>query len=310
MQKISFSVLIFLIIGGVFWIFNGVFAQQIGVTISPLTFELTANPGDVLTNKLRVYNPTDNVISVKMETEDFQAIGETGKVILGSEEDTTFSLKKWITTSPTEFTLKPKEQKFVDFILSVPENAEPGGKYGSILAGVSGIMGQEITGTSITQQVGALVLLTVAGEVKESLDIKSFTTSSFMEYGPVVFDIRFQNIGTVHAKPRGFVTITNLFGKKVADVEFPQLNVIPGATRKIETKWGDKWLFGKYTATLVGSYGTSNTPLEPEVITFWAFPWKIGLGIFLAIVIIFAFFYKTRKRWQLATKIIFKGERK
>jgi len=288
----------------------GAFAQQSGVTISPLTFELTANPGDTLTNTLKIYNPTDNIISIKMEIEDFRPIGETGQVIVEPEVEITYSLKRWVKTDPTGFTLEPKEQKFVDFEISVPENAEPGGKYGSVLASTTGVVGKGVTGTAVAQKVGVLLLLTVAGEVKEELAIKEFLAPSFLEYGPVPFTMRFENKGTVHVRPRGFVTITNWWGKKVADVEFSQLNVIPGAVRKIETKWDNKWLFGKYTAMLVGSYGTANLPFNPPILTFWAFPWKIALGIFVVLLLIFAFFYKTRKRWQLALRILLKGELK
>jgi len=307
MGKIKPLILIIGIVSG-FILVNGVLAQAVGITISPLTFELTANPGDTLKNKIKVYNPTDNIISIKMEVEDFRPIGEVGQVIVTPEEEITYSLKRWVKTEPAEFTLEPKETKFVDFILEVPENAEPGGKYGSVLATTTGAIGMEITGTAVAQKVGALVLLTVSGEVVEDLTVKEFISPSFLEYGPVPFTIRFENRGTVHVRPRGFVTIFNWRGKKVSNVEFPQLNVIPGAIRKIDTSWKNKWLLGKYTATLVGSYGTANLPFNPPVLTFWVFPWKIALGIFLALILILLFFYKTRKRWRLALRILLKGE--
>ena len=299
-----------IVIAGGLILAKGIFAQEarIGITISPLTFELSANPGDTITNTIKIYNPTDSIISIKMETEDFKPIGETGQVIVTPEEEIIYSLKKWVKTRPTEFTLEPKEQKFVDFTIEVPENAEPGGKYGSVLASTTGVIGETPVGLAIGQKVGALLLLTVAGEVKESLVTKEFTAPSFLEYGPVTFLMRFENTGTVHVRPRGFVTITNWLGKKVADVEFPQLNVIPGAIRKVETTWQNKWLFGKYTAMLVGSYGMANLPFNPPVLIFWVFPWKIVLGILIILILILIFFYKTRKRWQLALRILVKGE--
>ena len=289
-------------------LFKGVLAQErVGISISPLTFELTANPGDVLTNKLKVYSPTEATISIKMEVEDFKPVGEIGQVRVEPEEEIIYSLKRWVKTEPTEFTLEPGEQKFVDFEISVPENAEPGGKYGSVLATITGLTG-EATGVAIAQKVGALLLLTVSGEVREDLMVREFTAPSFLEYGPVPFSIRFENRGTVHLRPRGFVTITNIWGKKVADVPFPQLNVMPGAVRKIETSWENKWLIGRYMATLVGSYGTANLPFNPPVLTFWVFPWKVALGIILALAVITFYFYKTRRRWRLALRILIKGE--
>lgn len=301
------GVLIFVGITGLVLAFQ-VNAQATGITISPLTFELTANPGDVISNKLKVYNPTDSTIGIKMEVEDFRPVGETGQVIVSPEEEVTYSLKRWVETIPPEFTLKPREQKFVDFTINVPENAEPGGHYGSILACVTGAIGEEVTGVALTQKVGGLILLMVSGELKEELIVKEFSSPSFLEYGPVLFTIRFENKGTIHVRPKGFVTISDWRGKKVADVAFPQNNVIPGAIRKIEASWDKKWLVGRYTAILVGSYGTANVPFNPPVLTFWVFPWKLGLGALIALLIIMIFFYKTRKRWRLAMRILVKGE--
>ena len=279
-----------------------------GFSISPLTFELTANPGDILTNKLKVYNPTDTIIGIKMEVEDFTVAGETGEVRIQPAETETYSLAAWITTEPTEFTLEPREQKFVDFTINVPENAEPGGHYGSVLATTTGIIGDEIIGSSVVQKVGNLVLLTVSGEVKEELIVKDFSSPSFLEYGPVNFIMRFENLGTVHVRPKGFIAITNWRDKKVIDIPFPQNNVIPGSIRKIEASWDKKWLFGKYTAILVGSYGMSNAPFNPPVLTFWVFPWKIILGVILILLLVIFYFYKTRRRWRLALRILIKGE--
>ena len=282
-----------------------------GVTVSPLTFELTANPGDAINNKIKIYNPTERIVSIRVEAEDFVAVGEEGKVVTTSEEDedSTYSIRKWITLIPDEFTLEPGQEKIVDFIIEVPKNAEPGGKYGSILAGISGSISTEgITGAAISTKTGSLILLMVSGDYKEELEVSDFTAPSFLEYGPVPFEIKFQNTGSVHVRPRGFVVVTDIFGKKVAELEFSQKNVIPDAIRRNEAIWDTKFLFGKYTAVVVGNYGTGNIPFESRVITFSVFPWKIMLGVVVVLLIFILFVMKTKKRWGPALKILFKGE--
>lgn len=284
------------------------FAQERGITISPLNFELTANPGDSLENKIRVSNPTKNIISVKMEVEDFTAMGELGQVSVEEQENQTYSLKRWVKTSPTVFSLKAGEQKFVTFTINVPKNAEPGGKYGSVLAVITGTTGPKATGATITTKVGALVLLSVSGKIKEELNVKEFSAPKFSEYGPITFVIRFENTGTVHVRPRGFVTITDLFGNKVNSSEFPQQNVIPGAIRRVEAKWDRFWLWGgRYQATLVGSYGSQNAPLS-AVTTFWAFPWKIAIGVIIILALIIYLVIRTRRKIKKAEEILKKHE--
>lgn len=309
MQKTIISIVLVLTAGilGSF-VFLGDVRAASGLSISPLTFEFTANPGDTLDNKIRIYNPTESIVAVKMEVEDFTVSGETGQVLIEPAETETYSLAQWVQVSPEIFTLEPGEQKIVDFIITVPEGAEPGGHYGSVLATTAGAIGENFTGAGVAQKVGALVLLSVSGAVKENLQVKEFSAPEFSEYGPIKFLMRFQNTGTVHVRPKGFINITNWRGKKVADVEFPQKNVIPGATRMADATWNAKMLFGKYTATLVGSYGVSNTPLEPYVISFWVVPWKILSAAGAVLLVLLIFFFFSRKRWGRAIKILLKGE--
>lgn len=314
MKKEKIVILVFTIIISLFITFVSGFlvhAQEemsTGVTVSPVHFEFSANPGDKLENKLQVLNPTENTISVKMEVEDFVTYGEEGEVRIQETEDETYSLKKWVKTTPNEFTLKPKESKLVTFTVNIPKNAEPGGKYGSILATMSGLAGEEGAGLGIAQKVGALLLLSVSGRIEEKIEVKEFSTPNFREYGPINFTIRFENTGTVHVRPRGSVTINNIFGHKVADVEFPQQNVIPGAIRKNETTWNQNWLWGvRYTATLVGSYGSQNSTIS-SVISFWVFPWKIWLVILLVLVIVIYFIVRTRRKIKRAEEILKKQQ--
>ncbi|KPJ71220.1 hypothetical protein AMJ50_02885 [Parcubacteria bacterium DG_74_3] len=300
------TLLAMLVVGGII-LGQGILAQGVKIGISPTTFELTSNPGDLIINQLKVYNASeDSSIGIIIEIEDIAPRGEIGHVVVEPAETETYSLARWVKVEPKEFTLEPKSQQFVTFTISVPENAEPGGHYGTILATTRFITGPEMTGTTIAQRIGALVLLSVSGEVNEELVVKDFSAPDYSEYGPISFLIRFENKGTIHVKPRGFVTITDWLGNKVADVEFPQRNVLPNAVRKIEVSWDKKWLWaGKYTATLNGSYGMANTPFSTAVITFWAFPWKAGLVIWAFVVLLIL----SRKRWIAAFKILLKGEK-
>lgn len=283
-------------------------AQGVKIGISPVVFELTANPGDVIGNEIKVFNSSDDAtVRIEMSAEDMSPSDEEGHVLIGKAEKESYSLSQWVTFSEEEFSLAPREEKNVSFVITVPQNAEPGGKYCSVLAGSKVISGMEATGAAIAARVGALVLLSLPGEEQKELSVKEFSVSKkYFEYGPIDFLIRLENKGTVHVKPTGNITVTDWLGNKVADISFDSRNVLPGAVRKFEATLDKKWLFaGKYTATLTGSYGGTNIPLTPTVIAFWAFPWKFGAGIMALII----FFVLTRKRWLAAFKILLKGER-
>lgn len=284
---------------------NELLGNERTIVVSPLTFDITANPGEIVSNSLTIRNAGNAPVFITMEVEDFTTIGETGKVLVEELEDESYSLKRWITLNPKNFTLAPGERKYINFTIHVPTDGEPGGHYGTILAGASGAVAG--TGLSVAQKAGALILLSVAGEVREEMNIREFSAPSFSEYGPIPFTMRFENLGTVHIKPQGFVSITDIFDKKIIDIPFPQHNILPGRIRSIETTWDKKWLFGKYTASLVGNYGNANIPFT-QLATFWVFPWKILTPAIFGLFAILYIIYRIRRRIKLAWRILWRGE--
>lgn len=290
-------------------LFSGQISAQtngIGLAISPLVFEITGNPGEIIENQIKITNHSESQTEITITIEDIAPSDEAGHVIVEPAETETYSVARWVETSHQKFVLASGESQWVTFKITVPENVEPGGHYGSIVAAGSVIAGNQPTGAFLIPRVGALLLLSVPGEVEEKLEIRSFEAPKYSEFGPIDFGIRFENMGTVHAKPRGQIIITNWLGQKVAEVPFPEKNILPGAVRKIDAVWQQKWLWaGKYTATITGSYGINNTQLSPVVIGFWAFPWKAGIIIFIVFILLFLM----RKRFGAALKILLKGER-
>lgn len=278
-----------------------------GISISPLTFEITANPGEKITNVVRIFNNGEGPMSVSMDVEDFSAAGERGQVALGTRENHTYSLARWVTVEPKEFVLEAKAFKVVEFTIELPANAEPGGHYGSILA-TTGSAGNTSGGAVVAQKIGALLLLQVPGDVKEGLTVTSLSAPAFSEYGPVTLSARFENSGSVHLKPRGFILIKNMLGREVARLDVPQSNVLPMSARVIDVEFPGKWHFGRYTATLAAIYGSTNEPISFSG-SFWVLPWKVSLGVLILLLLVLYVFYKARRRLALATKILVRGER-
>ena len=279
------------------------------IALSPLTFELTANPGDTVTNVLKITNTDSFNVGITIDIDDFIPAGEEGGVSLEDpSENNTFSLASWVTATPSAFRLDAGKSMSVEFTILVPLDAEPGGHYSSVLATVSASP-LEGGGVAIAQKIGSLLLLSVAGDVEEGIIIKEFSVQNFSEYGPITLLTRLENTGTIHVKPRGFILIKNILGKEVAKIDLPQKNVLPRSIRRIEVTWGERLMFGKYEATLIAIYGTTNQPLS-SVTSFWIIPWKIAGAVLLGIIVLLAILIKGRKRLRLALRILFKGAHK
>jgi hypothetical protein len=290
---------------GIFCVYPFYARAEIGIAIAPLVFEMTGTPGETISNQVRVTNKAQTITEIKMSAENVGPSDEEGHV--APEETSSYSLASWVSIDPQSVVLGPEESVWVDFKITVPANAEPGGHYGTILAAGSVVASDQPTGATIIPRVGSVLLVTVPGSLTEKLNVLDFTAPKYSEYGPINFEMKFQNEGTVHVKPSGVITVTNWLGQKVAAIPFPEKNILPGAARKIEASLGQHWLWaGKYTATLTGNYGISNSQLSPAVITFWAFPWKFGILILVAILLLLL----ARKRLIGAFKILMLGDRK
>jgi hypothetical protein len=296
---------------GAVWVANvAVHAQappKTGLAVSPPTFELTANPGDTLKNSIRVDNIVDTPLEVTVDARNFTALGEDGGIDLSSK-DSEYSLASWISTTPSKITIPAQESQTFEYTINVPKDATPGGRFGSIIFQTASTALGGGSGVAVSQEVGALVFVKIAGVVKESASVVGFNSKNTLnDHGPVDFDIRVKNEGNVYFKPKGTITISNFFGQTVATVPVNEQNVLPGAIRKMDATWNSDWLFGRYNATLSLVYGKDQHVITAST-AFWGFPYKL-IGIVVAVIaIIAALIYPRRARIWRAFKILFGKE--
>lgn len=277
-------------------------ASSLGFAISPPTLELNAQPGQTVKGSVKVINLTDLPIILSIDRKNFVAKGEEGQVDL-VEENPLYSLAPWFRT-PATVEVPPRGTQAVDFTIDVPVNAEPGGRFGSLVFNTAqSKLPSGQSGAAVKQELAALVFLKIAGDANEKIKIESFVPAKkFYEYGPAKFTARVSNLGNVHAKPTGKITIKNLLGVKVATVDIESKNVIPEAVRKLSAEWPRKFLFGFYTATLE----LKND--EHQVLTantsFVAVPYRLLALVGVAIVVLYFALWRRRKRLTKALGVL------
>lgn len=275
-----------------------------GFQISPPVTELRLDPGTSTRSTMKVTNLTGTQMTLTLGKQNFVAKGDEGEVDLVDNANPQYSLAPWFTLVQSSIDVPPKSTKSVEFTISVPKDAEPGGRYGSITfdsqppklpAGQSG--------ASVKQRLAGLIFLRINGNAREEISIDSFKTNkSFYEYGPVAFETLVNNKGNVHEKPTGEIVVKNLFGFKTATVKLDEKNVIPGAARKLTNQLQKKLLFGHYTAELTMHNGTSQTLTAKT--GFTVIPYKLLAIVFFVILVVVLFFWKARKRLSRAFKIL------
>jgi hypothetical protein len=275
-----------------------------GYQISPPVNSLALDRGTSSRQKVKVTNLTDQQMTLQVGKQNFVAKGEEGEVELVDDANPLYSLAPYFTVSQPTVTVPPKGTAEVFYTLSVPTNAEPGGRYGSITFNtIAAKLPSGQSGAAVRQELAALVFLRINGQANEQLSIETFKTDkSFYEYGPVSFTTRVKNLGNVHEKPTGEIVVKNMLGMKTATVAVDEKNVIPGAIRKLNTKLSNKLLFGNYTATLTLKNGDKQTLTAKT--SFLAIPYKM-LGLILILILVIGIpLWRGRKRWAKAFRIL------
>ncbi len=309
------------------------FAQQspnYDVTVSPVFFDLSANPGSTVSDKIRVRNNTSNPLSIKLEVKKLTGDDNGDLVIKDENDDNSLS---WIKFKEKTFVAKPLEWTDVPFSIEVPKTAAYGYYFAVNFTQENNDKLNQV-GTKITGAAAVPILLNVRKNgAKFEGNVKSFTaTKGFYEYLPVSLTTVFQNTGNVHVKPRGNIFIRDFLGRQVAilDVNSTQGTVLPNTKKAFESIWNDSFIteepkmedgqikldkngkpqttlkikfdkildlrIGKYTATslLVISTNTRDIPFQSET-SFFVFPWKVVLIAIAFVVFAFLGFANTIK---------------
>ena len=265
-----------------------------GLTISPPLSEIDLTAGKVYDGIIKVNNPTKEIIEVYPIARNFSASGESGTPTIESPgEDATYGLASWISFSQSKIALTPEQDIEFKYKITVPDDAEPGGHYGSVLFASQPPKPEEkTTQVALASMVGSLILGKVAGNIVEKAEIKEFAANrSIYIKPPVSFTLRIINSGNVHLKPKGEITISN-WGKtkNTLDINSKKGSILPNSTRKFDELNFEqgKWDFGKFTVKLAATYGEKNQPLTSQI-TFWIIPWWLitKIAVLLAVIIFF-----------------------
>ncbi len=158
----------------------------------------------------------------------------------------------------------------------------------------------------MSQEIAPVILVKIAGDVEEIAEIEEFTTeqSLYSNENTVTFISRLKNTGSVHFKPKGVITVKNMWGNQVAELELDRRNVLPDSIRQITTDWQPEgFTMGRYSATLSVVYGDADEIRVSET-SFVIFPYQTILPIVIIVSVLGFVGYKSRKRLAMAGRVL------
>jgi hypothetical protein len=268
--------------------------------VGPGKADLTINPGESKTVMMTVTNRTGERRRFNLTREDTQGSKEIeSTVMLLGDDRGPYSLKDYISYASASFELGHNERALVPVTVTIPQNAEPGGLYGSVLVDTVAIDAQPgdsmgtVPQSAIIARIGTLFFITIPGAADKQgslLDFTTVPTKKFYQEGPVTFGLLFENTGGIHLAPYGELRIQNIFGEEIGFLELEPWFVLPSATRLREVVWDRELLLGKYTATVYINRSYDNQ-IDERSYTFWVLPWK---PIAIAFGVLFIFFFTVR----------------
>jgi len=247
--------------------------QGMGIVVSPPIFEPEIEPGQTYEDEIRLLSKSDLAIPMEAKVINFEAAGEEGSIEFDErEEDISINPRKWFEIENPYFILEPHQSRKIKFKINVPENAEPGGHYATILfepklpsfyfeekalkaipqIGVLFLVSVKVEGLSRPEEPLTVVefnipedlhlkklenlLAGVIGIFPEALAAKR-KVFSIVKKSELPFTLRIQNNDIYHIKPEGKLTILNWRGKAVGETNVSETTILPGKIRRFPVEF-------------------------------------------------------------------------
>ena len=253
MKKLKHFLLLLIIIAIVWVPFT--FAQNnqqktgLNITVSPIYFNLTTNPGEKISSQLKVRNnnPTTEHLQVNLAKFAPTSVANEGYQPIIQEITPDDEFAKWISFDTDDFVLGPNQVKTIKFTISPPKSAALGYYYAILINKVGDTQAVK-RGALIKAAVAVSILVDVRSpNAIKRLQLVDFTTNNaFYEYLPVNFNIRIKNTGNIHSIPVGNIFIDrNGTGQKLIanmTVNDGRGSVLPQTDRIYTNTWDDGFI--------------------------------------------------------------------
>lgn len=272
------------------------FAQsRVGITLAPPTTEDRVDPGQVYSYTLKIQNEGDGTEVLYPQLHDITGIAKDGQPIFAKDgEESGYGLSSWVTFDKASLTIAPHGSATLEVTARVPRDATPGAHIGSVALAQHAPSDVKL-GSSIGYEVRSILSLRVAGEVVEHARIRQFFAGKvFFTTPDVAFTTTIANEGNVFERPKGFIDITNMFGKKVDSIPVNEggASVFPLSERDFVTNWkSEDFHIGKYTAemtlTVEGAQGFQSLLSSVQ---FWIVPTKVLIPFLVGLLVLVVLF--------------------
>lgn len=216
------------------------------ITMSPGSQKIVVAPGDTYRGSFKIFNFGESEFTFDVYGRPY-AMGQAENYLEDSFEEGSerSSVFRWLQFDQATWVLKPGDEVRVNYTMTVPQDASPGGNYGVIFAETKPPEAQEGTAISTNSRLGHILQVEVEGDVVRSGNYLETKIDFLQPAPPLKVTTRVQNDGNVHDDATVSVTIKDIFGNEKFS-ETKTYIVYPETTRAMTVEWPDANWVGLY----------------------------------------------------------------
>ncbi len=258
----------------------------VSLRVTPATLEISEGGA----GHLRIENTGTRPVHVSIDLAEFTVTEDGTTRFAGPHEA---SASNWVRLTEGSFELDAGERHELAIAVDVPDDAEPGERYVSVLLSVPPPDTAD-GNVAVTHRIAARLYIQVPSERIERVEVGELTGPRLVD-GPAELELTVHNRGNVH---RQFARNTQLIATaNGAEIPFPAFSVLGDSTRIVQTAWNDPPTFCWCNITVEIDDGQGNIASVSTVVI--VFPWRLTI-ILLALVAGLAMFRRGRQRARLA----------
>ncbi|MEO0104419.1 MAG: hypothetical protein ABIK63_07390 [candidate division WOR-3 bacterium] len=224
------------------------------LSVKPEFVEMPTPPGAFRIKTILLENEEDSEIRVKAEIKELINDLE-GELYSPDTFGYQYSAINFIQLEEKEFVLKPKERKTIKLKFNIPKEENSGGRYASLILNAS----KEGSPLPITYQIP--IFINFIGKAKEEIKVEKIEVAG---KAPVNFYIYLENLGDIHLKPKGTISINQRLitgaGEqviKIGEYELKELKgyLLPKGKVKMFAEGPSRLKSGRYFIKVIINYG-------------------------------------------------------
>jgi hypothetical protein len=237
---------------------------------SPEKVAISAKIGQTVKGNFTLSNNGDLPVKLKIDSMDVKYSNYPA--------DLEYYLKKsdsigaWLIPEYLTISLKPQEQKTINYVVQVPKNIQPGGYNGAF-----------VFGAADTRSVGpknlfsVLVIMNISEKNKPMsarINIDAYDTKAWQSGNSANFKLTMKNPSTMNFIGQGSQIIKDWRGNELDKSTINNIIVYPNSSQTLNWSWDKPLAFGLYSAEIILQAGGKETDTTSKKIWFASIPLK------------------------------------